>query len=259
MVLHLLIFNQLWNTSLPFWLSAFHNTLIINSLTITSFITDVAKKLLSYLFIFAFLMYKYIKGNEQKITASAIMLTSKPFRLMFAWKTVIAIQYVAKAMIAPIINIKTITKNVFRAFFIGRISNLNTTIPTNLFQRRWQSMISLNIKRISLHRWTGGKRRNGRLGCLQGWKGHPWIFQSRRPWRPGTSCRWSRRQGRWRVGIFRYCCEPCGNAREEGRRHGSCSRWDIHRTVRSGEPFRSGNLWSGRIREYRTHGLSKYL
>ena len=36
-------------------------------------------------------------------------------------------------MIAPIINIKTITKNVIRAFFIRKISNLNTTIMINLF------------------------------------------------------------------------------------------------------------------------------
>ena len=48
-------------------------------------------------------MYKYIYGNEQKITASVIMLITKLFRLIFAWNTVIAIQYIAKAMIAEYI------------------------------------------------------------------------------------------------------------------------------------------------------------
>ncbi len=59
-----------------------------------------------------------IYGNEQKITASVIMLITKLFRLIFAWNTVIAIQYIAKAMIAPIINIKTITETFFSTFFI---------------------------------------------------------------------------------------------------------------------------------------------
>lgn len=65
-------------------------------------------------------MYKYIYGNEQKITASVIMLITKLFRLIFAWNTVIAIQYIAKAMIAPIINIKTITETFFNTFFIRK-------------------------------------------------------------------------------------------------------------------------------------------
>ena len=65
-------------------------------------------------------MYKYIYGNEQKITASVIMLITKLFRLIFAWNTVIAIQYIAQAMIAPIINIKTITETFFSTFFIRK-------------------------------------------------------------------------------------------------------------------------------------------